>query len=757
MQSHQSPYCRCVSFLLQDLEQLPLHIYGNEATLHFAAAPGLYQFAAIADGSDFDWESLYINLFEDGNKGRRTGPWDFDLTNGNRPLVPAFRVTLDGEYLGLWFFQRISLADLQAKRFRGRMAFHIDCAGEHELRFTAYHENPLSWSLARLEGDPEDVLLPEVKSTFLSPPPAARWAEETFWQQKRKLLRGAARDIFQQHLDPLFRNAIADPQPPASSIPFLLAAWRLDGNAAALESLEKAVENTVALPHWNNPHEDGYGHDGDMGAAMCLRHLAWIYRATERENPFNAGLRERLLRKVLLQGNRFLQLALLNRDYWGGSVLQDHGWRSFFQFGDAVLHLLGIIPEAELWARYVLPRIDRSLQAMPRDGVIPPSSYCLPHNYLDVMAHYRDARLAFDGDDIYDRTPVEQIPQYLHAVLRAADGVWMTSCRNIGGDTMPFFGGGLFWAQLAERGNSLAGPLCRLSLQHTTLEGHDKHYQGGLHQSVLSTLLGTPAGNPLWQEETPLPSPPPVSYFADSGLVHYRDLRNDITFAVRCGPHHGYHAEAYATGPSDQMMIAPDSGHFILARGSHPFLTTPDFGYSLRTAFRSCLLIDGQGQNADVGYPMSIPSQPYCGGHIETVQWNEKAAQLRVALNLTRAYPKDLGVLFYTREFFIDPKVLLVRDEISLDERRRLSWYFQSKREYGIAINETDLSAQIGGANGFLLRATAPELPLQISRHETEVVWSYVSNSGFRPFDHVRYETQKKDRHALVEFRFNWQ
>jgi hypothetical protein len=751
-----SSYHRSVSFLSHVLQELPLQVEAGTACLHFNAQPGLYQFTAIADGSDFDWESLYLNLFEDGNKGQRTGPWDFDLTNNNRPLVPAFWVELDGERLGLWFFQRVSLADIEAKRFRGRLAFYVDRAGEHELRFTPYHENPLPWSLARLERDPEDTLLPEIKNTFLTPPPAAYWADDDFWQEKRDLIHGAARDVFRQRLEPIFQTVVAERNPSAAMLPLLLTAWRLNDNAAALHALRNLVEYTVALPHWGNPHEDGYSHDGDMAAAQCLRNLAWVWRATEKQAAFSDGLRERLLQKVLLQGQRFFRQALLNRDYWGGSVLQDHGWRSFFQFGDAALHLLEKIPEARLWARYALPRIDRGLQAMPRDGAIPPSSYCAPNLYLDEMAAYRAARLSFDGDDIYERAPVDGIPRYLHAVLRPQEEIWMTSCLNIGGDTFDFFGGGLFFSQLAAKGHALAATVGHISLWKKNLEACAKPFENSYRLNVLETLLGASSNNTIWREREALPPPPPVSYFADAGLVHYRDVKNDVTFAVRCGPPNGHHAASFATGPCDQMMYTPDAGHFILARANRPLLTTPDFGYSLRTEFRSCLLIDGCGQNASVGYPMSIPSQPYCGGHIESVQWDETNEELRVRLNLAPAYPAQLGVAFYLREFIINRRVLLVRDEVLLDTPRSLAWNFQSKREYGIEIDEEKLAARFGAEAGIRLRAEAPSLGLRISQHETDVVWSYVSSSGFRPFDHVRYETVRKNRHAVAVFRFGW-
>ncbi len=738
------------------LEQLSQDTQGQTIILRFRAKPGLYQFTAVADAAAFDWESLYINLSDHGNKGQRTGPWDFDLTDGNRPLVPAFWAKLDDVKLGLWFFQRISLSDLEAKRFRGHMAFYIENAGEHELRFTSYHENPLPWVLTRLEPDPEDALLSELASSCLTTPPAQSWSEDSFWEKKRALIDDKARDYYQEHVEPIFQAVIAQESPSPGMLPVLLTAWRLNNDKAALKALQNLVEQTIALPHWGNPREDGYSHDGDMHAATCLRNLAWVWHATRQTTAFPSALRESILQKLVLQGERFINQALLNRDYWGGSILQDHGWRSFFQFGDAALHLLDVIPQAHFWARYALPRIERGLQAMPRDGVIPPSSYCIANLYLDEMSAYRDARLAFDGDDIYDRIPVDGIPHYLHAILRPQDGIWLTSCLNVGGDKFDFFGGGLFFAQLAERGNELAAKIGQLSLQKKKLDPTNQAYENGHRLNAVQALLGSSNDNPIWQAQTSLTAPPPFSYFADAGLVHYRDVKNDVTFAVRCGPTNGHHAETTMTGPCDLMAFTPDSGHFILARGNRPLLTTPDFGYCLHTAFRSCLLIDEKGQNGDVGYPMSIPSQPYRGGRIDTIRWDEAQAQLQVRLNLAVAYPPELGVAFYVREFTINTRGLWVQDEVLLDTPRSLAWLFQSKREHGIEIDSAHLTAHIGGSEGIGVHVESAQTDLRLLLQETEIVWSYVSSSGRQPFDHLRYETDAPVRHARITFGFNW-
>ena len=112
---------------LEESRAVPLHESPNGTIrLDFEAPACLHQFSVVADARGMNWEELYVNLTLFGNKGQRTGPWDFNLLDGNKPLVPSYWVAIDGRRIGLWFFQRVSLEDIEHRRFRGRMAFHLD-------------------------------------------------------------------------------------------------------------------------------------------------------------------------------------------------------------------------------------------------------------------------------------------------------------------------------------------------------------------------------------------------------------------------------------------------------------------------------------------------------------------------------------------------------------------------------------------------------------------------------------------------------
>jgi hypothetical protein len=203
------------------------------------------------------------------------------------------------------------------------------------------------------------------------------------------------------------------------------------------------------------------------------------------------------------------------------------------------------------------------------------------------------------------------------------------------------------------------------------------------------------------------------------------------------------------------MECLPAGGHFALYLGGRPVLVSPDTGYSLRSALRSCLLVDDEGQIGDVGYPMSIPSQPHRGDRIAAVRWDAATGTGSILLDLSSAYPAALGVLRYTREFAIAPGSLLIcRDRVVLDRPRRLAWLFQFRKDDDARIGDGG-RAEIGGPPAILCIEPRPGmLELDASVRDTKVVYSY--SSAFKRFRHVRYETAHPVRSATVEFHLSW-
>lgn len=720
----------------------------GETIVSFEAASGLYQFSVIADASEFHWESLYMNLFSYHNHGQRTGPWDFHPTEGARALLPSYWVDLDDQPVGLWYFQRVSIDDLTNKRLRGRFAFYIAESGEHELRLRPYNDvGKVRWLSALLEADPEDRLgeVPEVPPDWYDRCPSAEWRDPAYWMKMTSRLKGPCQ-AYRRPLSEAFEWLNDSDNQTPETLPLLIAKYRLNHDESALNVAMEVIERALNAEHWGNQKPDGYGHDGDMSAMYVLWGLTHAYHSLY--DRLDRDTKNRMLDKLALQGNRFFEKALLYRDYWGGSLLQDHGWRSLFGFGCVALHLLGVLPEASLWTRYIIPRLDRSLAAMPTDGVIPASSHYSLELYTEMLAPYRDTLYRLTGRDIYRNEAFRRIVDYLTDIVHAAD----QTVVGWGRDKLHLVGGRAFLNAMASVYQDGRAAYLQQLLNDKRMEAfyagpEEKAYYGDALWGLLSYEETTQPAKRL-QHSTG------IRHYEDSDVVHYRDAEQQVVVSLRCGPSMGHHAYRTAQGACDRLGLGPDAGHFMIAVQGEPFLVTPDSGYSLRTDIRSCLLIDGKGQQDDVGYTMSVPSYKYLGEEIESVSWDEAEGKGRVRLNLTEAYPREAGVAAYRREFLLERgQPVRLRDYVVLNEPRKLSWLFQTKREHNPAFE--GLTCKLGGEGGVTISPRSPQLGLTVTVEETPVVWSYVSPSGFRPFDTVRYDAEKLIRCAYVEFVFS--
>ena len=710
-------------------------------SFHFRSEPGLLQLSIFFDAANFDWESLYQVFNDFHNEGARTGPWDFESKTAT-PMVPSYWVTLDGQKLGLWYSQRVSLEDIANKRFRGRFAFDVRQAGDHILEMTPFKPVQVTWLAARLERDPEDRLQADLQP--LRPPaalPAAAFADPAFWKAQQQKLATTHR-LYQKAF-----QAILDSKS-GSGIGWDLAACYLAGNTNALKSACTTVDHYIALPAWGRPREDVYGHNGDIGGGETIRNMAFAYHMLGAE--LGEERRARLLKKLAVQGDAFLTQALLMRDYWGGSLLQDHGWRAMADFGTAALHLWGVIPEADRWVAYVIPRLQRAIAAAPPEGSIPGSSYYSVWLYGQNVMWYRDALLARTGVDLLDQPALRRIPEFMASVY-AEDQHALFVVEN--GDKIRVFGSEHLLAAVAAKFHDAAAARLQRIMVESAL---DAGAHGGQQAAENTSLLwGFLAYDPT-VAEAPAPVKPirKIIWYQDAGFVQYRNDAEGVVLALRCGPWLGYHTQRQATGPCDLMECRPGMGHFALFINGEPMLMSPDLGYKLNTRTSSTLLVDDQGQIGDAGYPMSIPSQPHTGAQVESVQWDPATGRGTVRLDLKRAYPAELGVTHYTREFLVfAAHRVICRDTVILNRPRRLTWLFQFNKDRGAEI-EPDLTARIGTNPVLRIRPVPAGLTVTAKVAPTPVVYSYASK--FNKFDHVQYETGQPVATATIDFVMEW-
>lgn len=711
---------------------------------------GLWQVTLLARGTREQWEALYFPLWHYGNSGERTGPWDFSLDPERKgtPLLPAFWVYLNGRKLGLWFFQRPTPADIEARLFRGRLAFLMQETGTCELRLERYRPECVDWLGGWLEPDPEDQFLAAtgLPETPRREPPARAWAREAYWQERRNALgHGLAR--FRQPLEAAFeavrlpmghdfiRHAngrvvtkdIAGP----NDLRLLFAAWKITGGDMWRRRLMEELEPYLDLPHWSGKAEDIYGYGGDYAVAHAFRVLAGLLKPLRE--VLDAQAHARLKACLLGVGNRFLECALLMRDYWGGSVLQDHGIKSVMAFTAGALALRGEFEAAERWLCWALPRMERVLAAVPRDG-IPPSSYQSLRLYTAELLNAREELLAWTGRDLLHEEPWRRLPDSLEpAWHHPTVSPWQVD------------GGHPFLSALAEE---FGDPRAQ-AWEESLLSRLETVYGSRiLASAVLESFLVRTEHPPV---EARAADARPLYWLRDSGWVACLTPRTQWGLVVRAGPVGGYHAFAHASGPCDRLGGPPTEGHFRLARRGRPLFASPASPYFLHSGTGSILSINGRGQVGDIGYPMSLPAWNGPWGEIRLAQWEPREGRARIVVDLSRVYPPECGLLAYTREWVLEETSdsLRIIDRLALAHPAELTWRFQLAPEVDSECHEAEARLLLAGER-FRFRAVPPERLSSWTIAATRQIHSYTSDGI--PHTHLLQTTRTRSAGGVFEW-----
>jgi len=729
--------------------------------------PGLYHLRVDGDGREFNWEELYIVLNIYNNKNQRTGPWDFNLLEANRPVLPAYWVYVNRRKIGLWYFNRPSDAQIKAKHFKGEASFWIKEAGEHEFRFEPYREFNLTWAKTDFGVEPDDKLLdkltlrPEANRGFqrlfnaerlaklvsrLSDPAfsyRALFQETVAWAKKPHT---ETRDSAKTGDEKLHHKLVAKSYN-SMPLPVLAADYLLTGNKESLGFARTVIEYVLSLKAWGNPREDGYGHNGDMGAAQVIMDMTFALNllADALEKP----LLDRMLARIETQGDTFLEMALLHRGYWGGSILQDHGFCSFSWLSTAAYALLGWTPKAEQWLRFCLPRMQRTLNALPTDGVVPQTSYHLLFLYTDKVVLFRELHRQATGEDIFERPALRNVPKYAFDSYVPETGQSLhASCRA---DLTRFYGGHPFLDQMARSFDDRHAAW--LSREYVRLVNSRGLYHGVQEQAMFAMTLWAAL---LWE---PVNLPAPVrpkrtlTWFKDTGAILFRDEPRGVLFSARCGPPHGLNAYRNTNGPCDRLSLGSMSGMFAITKHGLPLLQNAEGGYKIRTELANVVLVDGQGQLGDHAPPMSLPDAPYGGEHIADAQLDPNSGRGRALMLLTNAYDPALGLTNYTREFFFEPdgRIRLV-DKIASSQPHRFTWLFHTYKSHPIT-RKGDGAFTIQNKTEMLqLGVARSSSPLRDTTEDTLVVWAYVNENQDETFHHLAFETREPVREVNVEF-----
>jgi hypothetical protein len=222
-------------------------------------------------------------------------------------------------------------------------------------------------------------------------------------------------------------------------------------------------------------------------------------------------------------------------------------------FGTAAMNLWGVIPEADRWVSYVVPRLRRAIEAAGPEGYLPGSSYYSIWLYGQNWMWYRDALLARTGVDLMEEPTLRHIPTFMASVYDE-DRHALFAVEN--GDKIRVFGSEHLLATAAARFNDpVAARLHRLMVESAfNPEAHGNQQNA----ENVSLLWGFLAYDPAVAEAAaPVKPVRRILWYKDAGFVQYRNDEQDVTLALRCGPWLGYHTQLAATGPCDMMECRP--------------------------------------------------------------------------------------------------------------------------------------------------------------------------------------------------------
>ncbi len=745
--------------------------------IHQRLTPGIHQLTVDADGRAFDWDSLFVTLNKFGNVNQRTGPWDFGF-DGATPLVPAYWVFLNDRRLGLWFFNRPSVRQLRAKRFKGEAQFWIEHPGDYELRFEPYRAFTVAWEKTDFGVSPDDTVLD--KLSFKADRHLQRLLDNERWDTLRRNLDDPAFPYSALLREAFGRARQLDDH---TALPLLAANYRLQPDSAMLERARAVIAKTLALPAWGNPRADGYSHNCDYGAAQIIFDLVFALNFLGDELG-ETSVRE-LLARLDRQCEMFLELALLNHGYWGGSILQGHGFMSFQLFTTVAYGLLGWLPNAERWLRFCLPRMERSYRALPTDGVLPGSSYHRLDLHVARLTLLRELHRHATGKDVYDRPAFHNLVdflvesycpetrQFLHAAARGdlsqhtggvafldqmagtfrdAEAAWLAEeCRRVmcstAGDKGMKAYHDVLWAALLWEASPFSFPPRFSGVDEATHRGRNRFNGFNSTTETAEAVRGSPPVpfTPLKRGVTENPRPPRrLRWFQDSNAITYRDDAHGILFSSRLGNSNSRTSWQNAPCPCDRINFAPMAGNFAITKLGKSLIQTAEGGYSMRTELGNVVLVDGQGQKEDLAYAMGYVDVPWTNERIEEAKLDYVRMQLA---------PVYEGLDSYTREWFFEPVgPMRLVDTIKARAPHRFTWLFHTYRVHPITAKGGGLFTIQNENETLELRLARSTTALADSIADTLTVWAYSNQQGGQACHHLAFETREPVREVTVEF-----
>jgi hypothetical protein len=585
----------------------------------------------------------------------------------------------------------------------------------------------------------------------------------------RRRARTTHREVWQLALQQVRALRVAPPPPPAEArrvqnevgigIAEAALAYKIEGDKKYLDAAKRYMDAAVSYDIW------GYSYNKpnvDLAAGHLLYGMGWGYDLlyhdlTEQER---GRYRDKLVRQARLLFDYFKPKP--GKTY---AYSQNHTFIPITGLAITAYALYDEVEEAPQWAALARAIYSRVLDTYSTDGY-----YYEGFEYwifsTPWLVHYLDAHAHATGEDLYDRPGFRQMHKYVaHSTLPSGQYVF---------DYGDIFEGPL---TRAGKGDEYARthPGGHFHTNYNILYRLAQRFRSGEAQGVAAWLKQFGQVNAenywslLWYDPTvkavPIQRQPASHYFADHEVVYWRSSWGPeaTAFSFKCGPPEGHHAAALLKQFPDWRLSSghahPDANSFIIYAGGK--YLTGDSGYAgvPLTVHHNTALIDGRGQGREGQGHDAFDGVSYDQLNrirITRVELSRRSAVLRG--NATAAYPTELGVIRFEREFRFDGSNLFtVSDHFQSNQPRTFTTLVhgddrvthRGERQYSIDASPRRLKINIESPaktrNAIEPNdLTAPGRPGSVDKGEKQVRGERLSISTIAPSKAARFRVSLK-------------
>ncbi|GIP28867.1 oligo alginate lyase [Paenibacillus sp. J23TS9] len=238
----------------------------------------------------------------------------------------------------------------------------------------------------------------------------------------------------------------------------------------------------------------------------------------------------------------------------------------------------------------------------------------------------------------------------------------------------------------------------------------------------------------------------PVKWFRDVGWVamHHKmhEPSEQISLVTKCSR---YGSVSHSHGDQGAFMLhafgeplAIESGYYIA------FNSSMHLNWRRQTCSKNTILIDGQGQFADMNKALNIAAK----GEVEDAFQSKDYAYVR--MNPTQAYLEHIPYLKqYKREiYFVQNAYFVIVDSVDLEQPGRIQWLFHTLYEMELKGQSFHVHGQQADMEGRFIFSSSGDLVLTQSDEFTGVDPAEIE--GLAKHWHLSAETQSAASHRIA-------